>query len=100
MNVIALPVRTSTATQTDPDSVLHELLRKAVAAHRSSDMHDAGSPSGRQKNAVSRAYLDAIAIMLEKPGLDANLAHYLSMSVFDIRKLTRIAKTFGTPDAA
>ena len=100
MNVIALPVRTPAATTIDPDSVLHEMLRKAVAAYRSSCMHDAGSPAARQKNAVSKAYLDSLAVVLEKPGLDSHLSYYLSMSVFDIRKLTRLAHTYGTPDAA
>lgn len=100
MNVIALPVRTAATPGTDPDSTLHEMLRKAVAAHRSSTMHDPGSLAGRQKSAVARAYLDSIAIMLEKPGVDGHLAYYLSMSMFDIRKLTRLAHTFGTPDAA
>lgn len=100
MNVIALPIKTEAPALPEQDKALHDLLRKAVASHRSSDMHTLGSLSGRQKNAVCKAYLDAVATMLDKPGLDVELGHYLAMSVFDIRKLSRIANSYGLPDAA
>lgn len=96
MNVIALPTVTA---ETDSDRQIRTVLSKAVTAFRASAMHT-NSFAGRQKAAAARAYLDSLELMLEKPGLQAELQYHLSVAIFDIDKLARVVRNYGNPDAA
>lgn len=95
MNVIALPI----AAPADTERQIRTMLHKAVCAFRASTMHT-NSFAGRQKAAAASAYLDSLELMLDKPGLQSELQYHLSVSIFDVDKLSRVVRNYGNPDAA
>lgn len=82
------------------DAALHELLRKAVVAHRAGEARTPGSLGHRHHLAVSLAVLDAIQIVMGQEGLAQELDHCLSVGITDVRKLARIARDFDGPHSA
>lgn len=105
MNVIQLPLPQQEATESlpsavIPDPVLHEMLRKAVASYRTGEDRVPGSLSHRHHLAVAHAYLDAIAVVLGSPGIAHELAHCLDAGIFEVRRLTRIARDYDGPASA
>lgn len=82
------------------DTVLHELLRKAVVAHRAGEARTPGSLSHRHHLAVSHAVLDAIEIVMGVCGVAKELGQCLDVHITDVRKLTRIAREFDGPHSA
>lgn len=80
------------------DKALYELLRQAVAAYRTGDVRAVGSFSQRHHKAIAFAYLDSVAIILDKDGLATELKQYMDLGVYDIRRLAGIARDWdGTP---
>jgi hypothetical protein len=60
-------------------------------------------PAGRSSRhhlAICHAYLDAAAIVAGHPDIAIELAQCLDVGVFDIKKLTRIARNFDGPAPA
>lgn len=104
MNVITFPAPQARIHVTEApevtDAVLHELLRKALAAHRSGIIRVPGSLSHRHHLALSHAFLDSIEIVMGVCGLARELAQSLDMGITDVRKLARIARNFGGPWSA
>jgi hypothetical protein len=90
----------STKAQHVSDTVLHELLRKAVVAHRAGEARAPGSLSHRHHLAVSVALLDAIQIVMGTCGLAQELERCMNTGITDIRTLTRIARDFDGPQSA
>lgn len=82
------------------DDPLHELLRKAVVAWRQADKHALKSAAQRLHLSTAYAYLESISIVLGKAGLSTELGHCLSVEIFDIRKLARIARDWTGPTGA
>ena len=83
-----------------PDEPLYEILRKAVVAYRSSEARASGSFASRHHLAICHAYLDAAAIIAGHPDIAVELAQCLDVGIFDIKKLTRIARNFDGPAPA
>jgi hypothetical protein len=83
-----------------PAEPLHEILRKAVVSYRSSDARTPGSFASRHHLAIAHAYLDAAAIIAGHPDVAHELARSLEAGIFDIKKLTRIARDFDGPAPA
>lgn len=83
-----------------PAEPLHEILRKAVVAYRSSEVRSPGSFASRHHLAICHAYLDAAAIIAGHPDIAHELAQCLDVGIFDIKKLTRIARDFDGPSPA
>lgn len=83
-----------------PAEPLYEILRKAVVAYRSSDARTPGSFASRHHLAICHAYLDAAAIIAGHPDIAHELAQCLDVGIFDIKKLTRIARDFDGPAPA
>lgn len=101
--IIEFPRRTGqTAAPTTgiADTVLHELLRKAVVAHRAGEARVPGSLGHRHHLAVSAAVLDAIEIVMGVQGLASVLGQSLNTRVTDVRRLSRIARDFDGPQTA
>lgn len=82
------------------DTVLHELLRKAVVAHRAGDARATGSLGHRHHLAVSMAVLDAIQIVMGSSGVAQELERSMDAGITDVRVLTRIARDFDGPQSA
>lgn len=82
------------------DVVLHELLRKAVVAHRAGEARPAGSLAHRHHLAVSVAILDAVQIVMGVSGIAQELGQSIDVGITDVRKLTRIARDFDGPRTA
>ncbi|ACL42251.1 hypothetical protein Achl_4300 (plasmid) [Pseudarthrobacter chlorophenolicus A6] len=82
------------------DPVLHELLRKAVVAHRAGEARTAGSLAHRHHLAVSVAVLDAIEIVMGVGGLARELGQHMDARITDVRKLARVARDFDGPRTA
>lgn len=103
MNVIHLDTRRIrengpvTAMDDDP---LHELLRKAVVYWRRAHQSSAKSNMSRSSLSTAYTYMDAIAIVLGKDGLSAELSLRLAAGVFDIRRLGAIAREWDGPTGA
>jgi hypothetical protein len=83
-----------------PAEPLHEILRKAVVAYRSSEVRSPGSFASRHHLAICHAYLDAAAIVAGSPDIAPELGRSLDAGIFDIKKLTRIARDFDGPAPA
>lgn len=103
MNVIHLDTRrikeidSVTALGDDP---LHELLRKAVVYWRRAHQSSAKSNMSRSNLSTAYTYMDAVAIVLGKNGLSAELSLRLNAGVFDIRKLAAISREWDGPTGA
>ena len=82
------------------DDPLHELLRKAVVYWRRAHQSTAKSHMSRSNLSTAYTYMDAIAIVLGKDGLPAELSLRLTAGVFDIRKLASIAREWTGPTGA
>lgn len=82
------------------DIVLHELLRKAVVAHRAGEARAHGSLGHRHHLAVSLALLDAVQIVMGNAGVAQELERCIDSGITDIRQLTRIARDFDGPQSA
>lgn len=82
------------------DDPLHELLRKAVVAWRLAGKQVTRSESQRLHFSTAYTYLDSISIVLGKAGLSSELGHCLSVDIYDIRKLGRIARDWTGPAGA
>lgn len=80
--------------------MLHELLRKAVVAHRAGEARVPGSIGHRHHFAVSRAVLDAIEIVVGVCGLATELGKSLDVHITDVRKLARITREYTGPTPA
>lgn len=101
--IIEFPRRTGQTTAPTTgiaDPVLHELLRKAVVAHRAGEARVPGSLGHRHHLAVSSAVLDAIEIVMGVQGLASVLGQSLNTRVTDVRSLGRIARDFDGPQSA
>lgn len=93
-------VKDRAAGQPISDAVLHELLRKAVVAHRAGEARTPGSLAHRHHLAIAVALLDAIQIVLGSCGLAQELERCMNAGITDIRALTRIARDFDGPQSA
>lgn len=82
------------------DTVLHELLRKAVVAHRAGEARAPGSLAHRHHFAVSLALLDAIQVVMSSCGVARELERCMDAGITDVRKLARIARDFDGPQSA
>lgn len=82
------------------DAPLHEILRKAVVAHRAGESREPGSLAHRHHLAIAHTYLDAAAIVAGNPDAARELAQCLENSVYDIRALARIAQDADGPHTA
>ncbi|QOD06006.1 hypothetical protein [Pseudarthrobacter sp. BIM B-2242] len=82
------------------DAPLHEILRKAVVAHRAGEARERGSFAHRHHLAIAHTYLDAAAILAGNPDAAQEMAQCLDASVYDIRALSRIARDSGGPHTA
>ncbi|MCU6481922.1 hypothetical protein [Arthrobacter sp. A2-55] len=105
MSVLAFPIseqrsRDIRVAMDVADKALHELLRKAVVAHRAATVRNPGTIANRHHRTMAHAYLDAVAIIVDRPGVDFEIMGHLDAGVFDIRKLTAIARSWDGPDAA
>lgn len=105
MNVVAFPTRTATIAEPAPishsqDFALFELLRKAVAAHRTGATKSPGSTGHRRQLDIANAYLDAACILTGQPDARIELTRALAVSTFDLRKLANIARNPETPQPA
>jgi hypothetical protein len=103
MTVISFPGRVndqSPSVQEVSDTVLHELLRKAVVAHRAGEARTPGSLGHRHHLAVSLAVLDALQIVMGVCGVAQELERCIEAGITDIRKLARIARDFDGPQPA
>lgn len=101
--VISFPTKVkdqSVTGQAISDTVLNELLRKAVVAHRAGNARAPGSLAHRHHLAVSLALLDAIQIVMGSCGLAQELERSMNAGITDIRKLSRIARDFDGPQPA
>ncbi|QOT19598.1 hypothetical protein [Paenarthrobacter sp. YJN-5] len=102
--VITFPAKGTTALALTPrevaDEVLHELLRKAVVAHRAGEARAQGSLGHRHHLAVSLALLDAIQIVMGVSDVAQELGRCMEAGITDIRQLTRIARDFDGPQSA
>lgn len=100
--VISFPskVKDQGTAQHVTDTVLHELLRKAVVAHRAGEARAPGSLAHRHHLAVSLALLDAIQIVMGSCGLAQELERCMDVGITDVRKLSRIARDFDGPQSA
>ncbi|MEH0110515.1 hypothetical protein V6N00_12465 [Tersicoccus sp. MR15.9] len=81
-------------------SPIHELLRLAVVAYRAGSMRTVGTVANRHHLEVAYAYLHAVAVVVEKPGVELELTRLLAAGVFDIRRLVFTAHNWDGPDAA
>lgn len=103
MTVISFPSKVKDQVATEQhvtDTVLHELLRKAVVAHRAGEARTPGSLAHRHHLAVSLALVDAIQIVMDSCGLAQELERCMETGITDIRTLTRIARDFDGPQSA
>lgn len=82
------------------DTVLHELLRKAVVAYRAGDARANGSLGHRHHLAVSVAILDALQTVMGVCGVAKELGNCMEDGITDVRKLARIARDFDGPQSA
>lgn len=82
------------------DTVLHELIRKAVIAHRAGEARVLGSLGHRHHRAVSAAILDAVQTILGTSGVAQELGQCMENGITDVRKLSRIAREFDGPQSA
>jgi hypothetical protein len=82
------------------DDPLHELLRKTVVYWRRAHHASAKSHMSRSNLSTAYTYMDAIAIVLGKEGLPAELSIRLTAGVFDIRKLAAVAREWNGPTGA
>lgn len=101
--IIEFPRQSTPQATTVPvvsDTVLHELLRKAVVAHRAGEARAAGSLGHRHHLAVSLAVLDAIEIVMGVCGVAQDLGRSMDGGITDVRKLARIARDFDGPQPA
>jgi hypothetical protein len=101
--IISFPTRVTDQNFNGPemsDNVLHELLRKAVVAHRAGAARVSGSLGHRHHLAVSLAVLDAIEIVMGACGIAKELEHCLEIGITNIKQLARIARDFDGPQSA
>lgn len=101
--VISFPRQTGeqeTISYPIADPVLHELLRKAVVAHRAGDARVPGSLGHRHHLAVSCALVDAIETVMGVPGIATELGRCLDAGITDIRYLARAARDYDGPQPA
>lgn len=82
------------------DVPLHEILRRAVVAYRQGEAREHGSLAHRHHLAIAHAYLDAAAIIAGRPEVARELAQSLDLAIYDIRRLTRIARDYDGPSPA
>ncbi|NSX38863.1 hypothetical protein HTS88_21015 [Pseudarthrobacter oxydans] len=103
MNVIHIDTRRireiNSATELGDDP-LHELLRKTVVHWRRAHLPKAKAHMSRSNLSTAYTYMDAIAIVLGKEGIPAELSLRLAAGVFDIRKLARAAREWSGPAGA
>mgnify|MGYP003407452443 CR=1 len=107
MSIHLLPTRTPTPTQPESrtakdesEDALNELLRQAVIAYHAQGLRAVGSISSRHHLAIAHTYLHAVEIMLAKPGLKNELVRCLDTNIFDIRRLSRLARDYTNGPAA
>ena len=100
--IIAFPRQAShtAAVSEISDTVLHELLRKAVVAHRAGEARVSGSLGHRHHLAVSVAILDAIQTVMGVHDIAQELGRCMEAGITDVRKLARIARDFDGPQSA
>lgn len=70
---------------------VNELLRRAVVEARAARHRVPSSPAGTVHARAIVAYLEAVSIVLDKPGVEEPLADGICAGIFDIRKLAAIA---------
>lgn len=80
------------------DNALNELLRLAVVESRAASQRVASSPAGTIHARAFAAYLEAVAVILDKPGVEEVLAESIDSGIFDIRKLAAIARDWDGPE--
>ncbi|MCC3292982.1 hypothetical protein [Arthrobacter sp. zg-Y1110] len=103
MKVIALPVTEERVREVRTalelaDNALNELLHRAVVESRASRTRLTASPAGRLHARAAAAYLEAVAIVLDKPGVDLELAAMLDAGEFGIRRLAAVARDWCPED--
>ncbi|MET4143900.1 hypothetical protein [Arthrobacter sp. UYCo732] len=89
-----------TAASDISDAVLHELLRKAVVAHRAGEARVPGSLGHRHHLAVALAVLEAIEIVMEGCSLANELEQTMTAGIKDVKVLARIAREYDGPESA
>lgn len=102
MNVLALPVSQERnlevrAALEMTGKAVDELLHRAVVESRTARTRLPASPAGQIHARAAAVYVHAVAIILDKLGLDRELGALLDAGEFDIRKLAAFARNWN-PD--
>lgn len=80
------------------DKAVHELLRRAVVESRAARQRIPSSPAGTVHTRAAAAYLEAVAVVLDKPGVEEALTIRVHAGIFDIRKLAAVARDWDGPE--